>query len=444
MSEQRSWAGLGFNPAPGDQGVVTGLSSNLRQVAGHLVSVHATLTRIAAGQDEWTGQAAQAFGGHLGKLPGYLQDASDSITEAYQELDKWYQSLAANQPRAASLDDQAAAARSTLAEAETEHQGAAAAPDLQLAGQRFPDQASQTAAQNRYNAAKAQLDAASAKIQSASETVDYYVGQGHDLGGAHEADARNAAARIRSAADSKAPPEPGLFQRIGHWLNQHGADLLSVAAALTGVVAIFCPALAIVAIGLSVLAAGAHARQYGLSGLWPPNAKNIGNDLTLAGDLLGAVPGVGIAVKGSRVGLKAAEGARAADGLLGAAKVGLKTGAKEANALARGIDPATPLLSKPAEWAAVKMGVAPEKAWDIADRVQAGITTGLTVPTIYSLGVDNQGPGLANGVNYTTGAGNAIGGIGSASGIKTKRVQGTVGTLLTLGNLVGIGVWMGR
>ncbi|WP_323809008.1 putative T7SS-secreted protein [Kitasatospora acidiphila] len=96
MTEQRNWTGLGFNPAPGDQGVVGGLSSSLRQVAGHLISVHATLTRIANGQDEWTGQAAKAFGNHLGKLPGYLQDASDSITEAYQELDKWYQSLAAS------------------------------------------------------------------------------------------------------------------------------------------------------------------------------------------------------------------------------------------------------------------------------------------------------------------------------------------------------------
>ncbi|MGC0319237.1 WXG100 family type VII secretion target [Kitasatospora acidiphila] len=75
MTEQRNWTDLGFNPAPGDQGVVSELSSSLRQVAGHLISVHAVLTRIVKGQDEWTGDAAKAFGDHLGKLPGYLQDA---------------------------------------------------------------------------------------------------------------------------------------------------------------------------------------------------------------------------------------------------------------------------------------------------------------------------------------------------------------------------------
>ncbi|MDH6142606.1 hypothetical protein P3T35_004634 [Kitasatospora sp. GP30] len=444
MTGHRAWAGLGFDPAPGDQAVVTGLSTSLRTVAAHLVSVHGTLSQIAAGQGEWTGDAAQAFAGHLGKLPGYLQDASDSITQAYQELDKWYQSLTANQPRAVVLDDQAVAARQALAQAETDHRTAAASADLQLAGQQFPDQASLQNAQVRYNTAKAQLDAAAGKVQSASETVDYYVARGHDLAAAHETDARHTAGQIRAAADSKAPPEPGFWQKVGHWLNQHGADMLSVAAALTGVAAIFFPPLAIAAIALSAGAAAAHARQYGLSGLWPPNANNIGNDLTLAGDLLGAVPGVGLAGKGLQAGSKAAEGVRATEGTVAAVKAGAKAGTKEIYTSAKGIDPSSPLLSKPTEWAAVKLGASKSTAIDIADGVQATTTVALTAPTAYSLFVDNPGPGLATGVNYTTGAGNAIGGSGSVTGLKQQRIQGTVGTLLTLGDLVGVGVWWSR
>ncbi|GAA1972876.1 hypothetical protein [Kitasatospora viridis] len=441
MTQQRAWTGLGFNPAPGDEAVVSGLGTGLRSVAGRLIDVHSTLTKIAAGQGEWTGEAAKAFADHLGKLPGYLQDASDSITLAYQELDKWHASLTANQPRAVALDDQATAARQALADAQAGHRTAAAAPDLGLAGQQFPDQASRDAAQARYDTAKAQLDTAAAKVQSASDTLDHYVGQGHDLAGAHEKDARYTAGKLKAAADSKAPPEPGLWHRIGHWLNQHGGDLLTVAAAVAGVAAIFFPGMAIVAIGLSMAAAAAHARQYGLSGLWPPNAANIGNDLTLAGDLLGAIPGVGVAAKGLQVGTKAADGVRAAEGGMAAVKVGVKTTASEIRLGARGIDPATPLISKPTEWAAMKLGASKLTAMDISDGVQATTTLALTAPTAYSLTVNNPGPGLTSGVNYTTGAGNLFGGTGLAGGIKKQHVQGTAGTLLTLGNMIGVGVW---
>ncbi|WP_436737391.1 WXG100 family type VII secretion target [Streptomyces sp. BBFR102] len=96
-------------------------------------------------------------------------------------------------------------------------------------------------------------------------------------------------------------------------LKKH-ADWITVAASVLGVVAIFCPVLAPLAIGLSALAFFTHAASYGFSGLFPPTGQNIGNWLTLGGDALGMVPGVGGAFKGAQAGYGAANIATGAGG----------------------------------------------------------------------------------------------------------------------------------
>ncbi|MFJ6382135.1 WXG100 family type VII secretion target [Kitasatospora sp. NPDC092039] len=154
------WSGLGFNPTPGDPAAVTALSNGLRRVGQHLSGVHTTLAQLSSNQGEWTGEAAKQFATQFGKLPGYLQDASDSITAAYTALDVWYQALTEHQPKAAALAASAVAAKKRQEEAEHAHSAAAAAPDLRLAGQHFPDDAGLAAAEQRYNKAKSHLDSA--------------------------------------------------------------------------------------------------------------------------------------------------------------------------------------------------------------------------------------------------------------------------------------------
>lgn len=291
------WSGLGFNPTPGDPAAVAGLSSSLRRVSQHLTGVHTTLAQISGDQGQWTGEAAKAFAARFGKLPGYLQDAADSITAAYQALDVWYQALTEHQPRAAELARAAVTARQDRAQAEQAHRTAAAAPDLALAGKSFADDTSLAAAEQRYNTARKHLDAAAELLDSATTTLTGLRSQAHELAEGHRSDAHRTATAIRKAADSKAPPEPGRLSKVGTWLKDHGADLLTVAAGVCGVAAIFFPAFALPAILLSAAAAGAHARQYGISGLLPTSMANLGDDLTLAGDLLGAIPG-GAVLKG--------------------------------------------------------------------------------------------------------------------------------------------------
>ncbi|ARF78228.1 putative T7SS-secreted protein [Kitasatospora aureofaciens] len=426
------WSGLGFNPTPGDPAAVAGLSSSLRRVSQHLTGVHTTLAQISGDQGQWTGEAAKAFAARFGKLPGYLQDAADSITAAYQALDVWYQALTEHQPRAAELARAAVTARQDRAQAEQAHRTAAAAPDLALAGKSFADDTSLAAAEQRYNTARKHLDAAAELLDSATTTLTGLRSQAHELAEGHRSDAHRTATAIRKAADSKAPPEPGRLSKVGTWLKDHGADLLTVAAGVCGVAAIFFPAFALPAILLSAAAAGAHARQYGISGLLPTSMANLGDDLTLAGDLLGAIPG-GAVLKG---GFTAFRTARAA-GTGVRASVGV--GATEVRATARAIDPAGPVFITAIEKPAVRLGLSKATAMNISDGAQATATVALTAPTAYGLTQDDAGPGLTAAVNCATGGANVINGTGSA--IEGSGKSRIVAGLLGAGSAVATGVW---
>ncbi|MFJ9842344.1 putative T7SS-secreted protein [Kitasatospora sp. NPDC101155] len=426
------WSGLGFNPAPGDPTAVAGLSGSLRRVSQHLTGVHTTLTQISDNQGQWTGEAAKSFAAQFGKLPGYLQDAADSITAAYQALDTWYQTLNEHQPKAAELARAAVAAKQGKEQAEQAHRTAAAAPDLELAGRSFPDDASLAAAEQRYTAAKKHLDEATRLVNSATSTLTGLQSQAHELAEGHKSDARKTATAIRKAADSKAPPEPGWLSKVGNWLKNHGADLLTVAAGVCGVAAIFFPAFALPAILLSVAAAGAHATQYAAKGqLWPPQ-KNIGNWLTLGGDVLGAIPGVGVAAKGVTA---AREASAAGAGVRGV----VSAGTTEVRTAARAVDPANPLFTTAIEKPAVELGLSKATAMNVSDGVQAATTAGLNAPTAYALTQDNPSDGLTSAVNYTTGANNLVGSGGLAAGGGKANV--IVGTVSTVGNLLGMGGW---
>ncbi|MGW1174847.1 WXG100 family type VII secretion target [Kitasatospora sp. NPDC002543] len=425
------WSGLGFNPTPGDSAAVTALSTGLRRVGQHLTGVHTTLSQISANEGQWTGEAAKKFAEQFGKLPGYLQDAADSITSAYTALDVWYKALTEHQPKAAELAASAVAAKKRKDEADKAHSAAAAAPDLRLAGRSYPDDAALAAAEQRYNTAKNHLDSAASLLTSASNELAGLRKQAHELAGTHRSDARKTAEAVRKAADSKAPPEPGMLSKIGNWFKNHGGDLLTVASGICGVAAVFCPAFALPAILLSVGAAGLHAKQYGIKGLIPTSMANLGNDLTLAGDLLGALPG-GALLKG---GVTAFRGARAAEG--GAKAV--SAGAKEIRVAARAMDPANPVFTTAIEKPAMKLGLSKAAAMNVSDGVQAAGGVALTAPTAAGLFTDDPSPGLSAAVNYTTGGGTALNGAGGAIGGSGKgRI---LPALLGGGSAIVTGVW---
>ncbi|MFJ9842334.1 hypothetical protein ACIRYZ_17980 [Kitasatospora sp. NPDC101155] len=329
----------------------------------------------------------------------------------------------------------AVAARQHKAEADQAHTAAAANPDLKLAGQSFPDDASLAAATTRYKTAKTHLDEAAATVRSATEELQHLQSQGSTLQTTHSGDAHKAADAIRKAADSKAPPEPGWLDKAGDWFSKHGADLLTVAASVAGVAAIFFPPLALAAVALSLAAAGAHAAQYGAKGLWPPTWDKVGNYLTLSGDILGAFPLVGAAAKGGVTAVKV--------GFKASAAAGAKAGARE---VASGVskvkylDPQNPLFRVAVEKPALKCGVPLKTAQDLSDGVQAASSLALTAPTAVTLVKDNPSDDLNDAVNNTTGAANVMGGTGMAWG--GSKPAKAVGGVLAVGNAFGLYGWM--
>ncbi|WP_031078303.1 putative T7SS-secreted protein [Streptomyces sp. NRRL WC-3742] len=417
---KKDWPGLGFDPAPGDQSAVTNLSATLRRVAQHLGAIHTTLGQISHHEGRWTGTAADKFAEQFGPLPGYLGDASDSLTAAYGALDTWYKALTEHQPKATELERAAVLAAQHRTDASQAHTTATTNPDLKLAGQTFPDDASLAAAKAKYETAKKHLDETAATLRGATEDLQHLRSQAAALHTTHTGDARKTAAAIRKAADSKAPPEPGWLDKVGDWLDKHGADLLTVAASIAGVAAIFFPPLALAAVALSLAAAGAHAVKYGTSGLLPPSWDNLGNYLTLSGDILGAVPLLGAAGKGALV---------AKAGWRAGAATATKAGAAETVRAAKGIkflDPANPVFTTLFEKPAVFLGASRRTAQEISDLAQGATTLALTAPTAVSLFDDNPGSDLNNAVNNTTGAANTVGATGMAwsGGTKAKIAGG--------------------
>ncbi|MCC9306150.1 hypothetical protein LN042_03340 [Kitasatospora sp. RB6PN24] len=415
------WSGLGFDPAPGDPAAVEALSKTLSLAAQHLQGVYDTINKLGRPGGTWTGDAQKAFSDQLTKLPDRLKHASDSVDAARQELDKWWTELETNRPKATAFEQQAQTLRANLKEAQTVHDEAAANGDLNLVNQTFPDATQQQDAQRRYNAAKSALDDAAAKLSSTQGELNQVLGQASQLYSDHRGYAFDRAAAIRKAADDQAPHKPGLWD----WIKDHGADFLTVAASVAGIVALFCPAVALLAIALSAAAFLAHAATYyhqqGWKAFFPPNSKNMGNWLTLGGDALGVIPGVGEIKDGVTA-------ARAAKGLGASVKAGYETtqaGLKGAEAL----NPVTEAAQKATvDWLKKKGVTVSTKAADYsAKAVQGAAMAGLTEPTAASLfsGTDS------NLVNGTTAGGNAVNSLGFVHGEGTS-VRGKVGGTLAL------------
>ncbi|MFJ9847422.1 hypothetical protein ACIRYZ_44790 [Kitasatospora sp. NPDC101155] len=424
-----AWPGLGFNPVPGDLHSIETLSKALSTTHQHLQGVADILNKLGQPGGTWTGDASKAFSDQLTKLPDALKHASGSVDSARQQLDLWWKEVQSNQQQAANYESQAVTLKANLKADQAAHDAATGNADLKLVNQTFPDAKSQQDAQNRYNAAKSALDDAAAKINSTQSELWRVQGQASTLYGQVLGYGTDRAAAIRKAADSEAPKKPGLWD----WIKNHGADFLTVAASVAGIVALFCPAVAILAIALSAAAFVSHvatyASQKGWKAFFPPSSKNMGNWLTVGGDALGVIPGVG-AIKGG------VTAARAADGVGASVKAGYEatqTTLKAADAL----NPVTDAAKTASfDWLKKKgVTVSATVADNSAKGVQGAVMAGLTGPTAQSLfdNVDN------NMVNGTTAGGNAVNSLGFVHGEGTGKAGTVFGTLGLVGGAFGFG-----
>lgn len=339
MAGTAEYPALGFDPAPGVVSNVESVATNLQQVAQRMGSAHDALSKIGRSDGLWQGEAADAFRGTVDELPKHLDQAHRSMGHAAQAMARWSQDLSSMQQKARGQEAEAVEAQRRLKQAESN-------PNLGLANQHFPDQASLQQAQQK-------LDSAQAEVDGANRDLEAIRGQAKRLQEQHGELAAKVEEALRKAKE-EAPEAPDLLERLGNfledvgkgisdaagkawqWVQDHADDInkvgdvlstvgtvLSVVAAATswipGVNAVTTAA----AVGVSAAALGAHALAKA------GGAKVSGS--TMAFDALGAIPGGGAAkgaVGSAKVLPKAARAAKGAEG-------GLKASSQAASQVLR-------------------------------------------------------------------------------------------------------------
>ena len=306
-SDDGTYPALGFNPAPGNVGTVGSLASNFLTVSSHLQQARDAMLKAGQVGGFWEGDAANAFHNDLGKLPDYLDKATQSLGEAGRALDGWANDLTSMQHTAADYERQAEDAVRQLNEAKSN-------PDLRLAGQEFDTQQALQEAQQRLDAAESQLNNAQGDLNAIRQQAGRLFSQHQELVKQVE-DALN-------KAKDEAPHKPGGFwhsvgsafssafhgledlakntwdfvkkhanviAKVGDVLSAVGT-VLSIAAAATAEIPIVGEVVEGVSIGVNASALGAHA-------LAKAAGANVSN-ATLAQDAIGLIPG-GAMMKGA-------------------------------------------------------------------------------------------------------------------------------------------------
>lgn len=292
---------LGFNPVPGSTDTVRDLSKKLTNCAKVLEETHGLVTRLLDGA-YWKGDAAVAFREQLegGPLPLNLKNAAHSIRKAAKQLDRWEAELDDFQRRAKGLEEEAKHAQAALDAALGRAEKAKNHPDLDQKGARHDD------AQKALNRANTAVDGAQADL-------DRIIGKAKKLAEEHEAKANQRAEKIRDATRKLAPHEPGFFENALDWITENLPDILSWAAAVCGVIALFVltggTAAAVLLLLASALSAGAMAARLSdpevRASLWDGlrhgelDADFWSNAVGVTADGLGILPGLGAVAKGA-------------------------------------------------------------------------------------------------------------------------------------------------
>ncbi|MFD5174669.1 hypothetical protein ACFWM1_02565 [Nocardia sp. NPDC058379] len=307
---------LGFNPTPGDAGEVATLGTKLKTAADAVTETNTLLTSIRNSNDQvWKGEAGDAFRASFdATLAQDLGLAQTSLQQANTAIAAWHTDLVAFQDTAKGLETEAATARANHAQAVTALQQAKADPDLGLAGKTFSDASELADAQSRLNAANAKVTSASTAVDNCQGAIDAIIARAKDLEIAHNAKATTTASELEAAANfAPSEPDKSWWESFTDWIDENRDaihEVLSTVSAIGGILALVTPPpISAIALGIS-LAAGAGAlaltttdaewRDDLVNGSWTEKLSAAG---TLGGDVLSVVPGASGVFKAGKVGL---------------------------------------------------------------------------------------------------------------------------------------------
>ncbi|NUP74571.1 MAG: hypothetical protein HOQ07_07970, partial [Sinomonas sp.] len=240
-----------------------------------------------------------------------------SIRKAARQLGGWEGELDDLQRRARGLDADAKHAQSVLDAARGHASKARNDPDLKKMGAGHGD-------------ARTALTHANTAVNEAQAEFDRIVGKAKKLAEEHEERARYHARRIRGATQKLAPHEPGAWDTFTDWVDENLPDILSGIAAVLGVIALFATgplAVPLLMVAAAALSGTALVLRLQDDQAWASLRDGIlnqefdadfwSNAISVVGDALGVVPGLGAVTKGL---LRAPEAlgaaARSTDGAL--------------------------------------------------------------------------------------------------------------------------------
>ncbi|MGW3409800.1 putative T7SS-secreted protein [Streptomyces sp. NPDC000888] len=298
---------LGFNPVPGSTETVGGLHKKLVGCAKVLEETHELVTKLLDGS-YWEGDAAVAFREQLdgGPLPLNLKNAAHSIRKAAKQLDRWDGELDEFQRRAKRLEEDAKDAQAAVDRAKGHASKTGDSPDLDKKGAKHDD-------------AQKALTQANTAVDDAEDVLEKIRGKARKLADEHEHQAQYRAGKIRDATKKLAPHEPGWFDSALDWVTENLPDILSTVAAVVGLVALFVATggTAAAVLLLAAAALSATALTMRVSGdpelrasLWDGLHGEFDTDfwsnlVTVGGDALGMVPGIGAVGKGAVAAVRA-------------------------------------------------------------------------------------------------------------------------------------------
>ncbi|MCX4974004.1 hypothetical protein [Streptomyces sp. NBC_00620] len=299
---------LGFNPVPGSTETVNGLHKKLVGCAKVLEETHELVTKLLDGS-YWEGDAAVAFREQLdgGPLPLNLKNAAHSIRKAAKQLDRWDGELDDFQRRAKRLEEDAKDAQAAVDRAKGHASKAGDSPDLAKKGAKHDD-------------AQKALTQANTAVDDAEDALEKIRGKARKLADEHEHQAQYRAGKIRDATKKLAPHEPGWFDSALDWVTENLPDILSTVAAVVGLVALFVvtggTAAAVLLLAAAALSATALATRLAQDpAVWESLKDGFtkgefdtdfwSNLVTVGGDALGALPGLGAAWKGASTAVRA-------------------------------------------------------------------------------------------------------------------------------------------
>lgn len=336
-----SFPHLGWNPAPGSPAEIAALRSKLTASASALGTAHRLVDQLLNESSYWKGEAADAFRAALaGDLPRYLHNAHRSLTKAAGRLGSWHDDLVAYQATARGYEARAGLHAQALRAAESAH-------------------ASTTA---RADASASELTSATTALTRAREALSDVRRLARELEETHRTEASRIAKALDEATDKLAPKEPGLLDRALGWVDRNLGDALSTLSACVGLIALLAASgatlpLLFIAAGLSLAALAVHANDPKIQSALGAgfregrfDAKFWSAAVTLGGDALGTLPGVGAVAKGARGAVAAVrESAAAEEGLSATLRSGAGVLRSDSAAAMRHIDEAPKPL---AEWTA--------------------------------------------------------------------------------------------